>query len=78
MGAQGRHPLVLGLLRAFGAMASAAIGQHVLATDVQIESVIRHQGRYHPGAQRRTGIAGVKRAATKRRNVIRNRRAHRG
>lgn len=74
----GRNPLVAGLLHLYGVMASAAIGHAVLAKDVQIESVIRHQGRYHPGAQRRTGIAGVKRAAAKRRNVIRNRRAHRG
>lgn len=77
---QGRHPLVLGLLASFGALATRLIGAGVpvLAVDAKFDRLLA-AGRTisYPGYGSR-GTAAAKRAARKRRNVIRNRRAHRG
>lgn len=77
---QGRHPLVVGLLGAIGAMFDRQV--NALAIRQQLLPVAPSEVNYFgvPDSRRhnRGGTAAAKRAARKRRNVIRNRRAHRG
>lgn len=70
------HPLALAM--------AGVVGHAVVAPGLQpmpVSVSVRRAGGYHPGPTvRRTpgGNASFRRAAMKRRNVIRNRRAHRG
>lgn len=71
---QGRHPLVLGLLGAIGFAASLRAGLPLVLNPNEVNYFGVPDSRQHD----RGGTAAAKRAARKRRNVIRNRRAHRG
>lgn len=74
---QGRHPLVVGLLGAIGLVASirAGLPLQVPANQIGIDRVWKGP-RTYPWPKRGNGSA--RRAAGKRRNVLQNRRAHRG
>ncbi len=67
--------LVAAALRALDDRAAALIGD--LHPD-PFEVATPRLYRAHIGPSRRTGIAAQRRAAQKRRNVLRNRRAHKG
>lgn len=76
-----RHPLVARLLGIVTAVVSARAGigpvPGLMASQLRVDSFWR-PGYSRPAAGRSNGSAKVRRAATKKRNQARNRRAHRG